>query len=99
LANASRQAPGTSSSSFSSKARVRVRDDAFRRDLAPIVEDHARGAPLLHRDTRDARAGADLDAEGLACLRIACVIAPMPPIACPQVPFLPFTRRRRVQQQ
>ena len=26
-----------------------------------------------------------------AAFAIACVIAPMPPIACPQAPFLPFT--------
>ena len=26
-----------------------------------------------------------------AALAIACVMAPMPPMACPQTPFLPFT--------
>ena len=72
--------------------RIDVRDDDARADRVAVVEDDAGGAVALddHLAHRRRRSRSRRRARA-AARAIACVIAPMPPMAWPQRPFLPFT--------
>ena len=60
--------------------------------VSPLVEHDARGAARLddHRAHRARRCGSSTPRAAHSAA-IACVIAPMPPIAWPHCPRLPFT--------
>ena len=61
-------------------------------DLLARVQHHAADLAIAHRKLRDTRAGADLNTRAQRPPPQSLgVIAPMPPIACPQAPRLPFT--------
>ena len=64
----------------------------FRADRLAVLEHDANGAVVL--DDHLAHAGVERDRRRrprAPRLAIACEIAPMPPMAWPQTPFLPFT--------
>ena len=72
--------------------RIDAGGDIFGADGFAIVEDDADGAVALHDHLAHAGLQHDIDATARGRrFAIACVIAPMPPMAWPQTPFLPFT--------
>ena len=77
---------------FEGELRVQVGDDRARRDPFAIRGDDADGAALADQDlARPPQFVRISTPRSMQARAIACVIAPMPPIAWPQAPFLPFT--------
>ncbi len=87
--------PGSAAGSTSfvnSSCGLRFETTARASQPLAVVGDDADRAALLHEHLATGAAGADLDAaRRAAAFAIAWVIAPMPPMAWPQAPFLPFT--------
>ena len=60
-------------------------------DRFALVRLNADGAPIFDNDPAHPRRKPDVHAVVTAAFAMAWVMAPMPPIAWPQTPFLPFT--------
>ena len=68
-----------------------IRRDRAGLDDAAVLQFDSRGASARRDDARHRRVGFERDPERRASVAMACVMAPMPPTACPHTPGLPFT--------